>query len=138
MISTVEPQVILFFVILSFFLQVYDYSVVCIKRTGSLNYFEGFYHPDCFFHVLNEFFLPPCSFFHVLNKNFAPPCSLIRSCSLNRYYRVCECSLSNNENFTFWKKVPNDHIKVFICILADFVKHWRPEKTIWSENIFSS
>ena len=25
------------------------YSVVSIKRTGSLNYFEGFYHPDCFF-----------------------------------------------------------------------------------------
>ena len=44
------------------------YSVVSIKRTGSLNYFEGFYHPDCFFHVLNEIFLPPCSFFHVLKK----------------------------------------------------------------------
>ena len=51
-----------------------DYSVVSIKRTGSLNYFEGFYHPDCFFYVLNEI--------------FAPPCSLITSCSLNRYYRV--------------------------------------------------
>ena len=32
------------------------HSVVSIKRTGSLNYFEGFYHPDCFFHVLNEIF----------------------------------------------------------------------------------
>jgi hypothetical protein len=46
----------------------HDYSVVSIKRKGSLNYFEGFYHPDCFFHVLNEIFLPPCSFFHVLKK----------------------------------------------------------------------
>ena len=25
------------------------YSVVSIKRTGSLNYFEVFYHPDLFF-----------------------------------------------------------------------------------------
>ena len=64
------------------------YSVVSIKRTGSLNYFEGFYHPDRFFHVLKEKILPPCSFFHILNKNFAPPCSLITSCSLNRYCRV--------------------------------------------------
>ena len=70
------------------------YSVVSIKRTGSLNYFEGFYHPDCFFHVLNENFLPPCSFFHVLNKNFAPPCSLITSCSLNRYYSSLILNLS--------------------------------------------
>ena len=54
-----------------------SYSVVSIKRTGSLNYFEGFYHPDCFFHVLNEFFLPPCSFFHVLNNIFAPPTRLL-------------------------------------------------------------
>ena len=66
-------------------------SILCsIKRTGSLNYFEGFYHPDCFFHVLNEIFLPPCSFFHVLKNFFAPPCSLITSCSLNRYYRVVD------------------------------------------------
>ena len=35
------------------------YSVVSIKRTGSLNYFEGFYYPDRFFHVLKEIFLPP-------------------------------------------------------------------------------
>ena len=76
------------------------YSVVSIKRTGSLNYFEGFYHPDCFFHVLNEIFLPLCSFFHVLNKIFAPPCSLITSCSLNRYYRVCISS----EQFSNIKK----------------------------------
>ena len=40
------------------------YSVVSIKRTGSLNYFEGFYHPDCFFHVLlNEIFYHPDLFF---------------------------------------------------------------------------
>ena len=36
-----------------------EYSVVSIKRTGTLNYFEVFYHPDCFFHVLNEIFAPP-------------------------------------------------------------------------------
>ena len=36
------------------------YYVVSIKRTGSLNYFEVFYHPDrFFFHVLNEIFAPP-------------------------------------------------------------------------------
>ena len=35
------------------------YYVVSIKRTGSLNYFEVFYHPELFFHVLNEIFLPP-------------------------------------------------------------------------------
>ena len=34
-------------------------SVVSIKRTGSLNYFEAFYHPEHFFHALNEIFLPP-------------------------------------------------------------------------------
>jgi len=34
-------------------------SVVSIKRTGSLNYFEVFYHPELFFHVINEIFLPP-------------------------------------------------------------------------------
>ena len=65
-----------------------DYSVVSIKRTGSLNYFEVFSHPVLFFHVLKKNFAPPCSFFHVLKKIFAPPCSLITSCSLNRYYRV--------------------------------------------------
>ena len=65
-----------------------NYSVVSIKRTGSRNYFEVFYHPELFFHVLNEIFLPPWSFFHVLNEIFAPPCSLITSCSLIRYYRV--------------------------------------------------
>ena len=59
-----------------------SYSVVSIKRTGSLKYFEVFYHPELFFHILNEFFLPPWSFFHVLNEIFAPPCSL------NRYYRA--------------------------------------------------
>ena len=64
------------------------YSVVSIKRTGSLNYFEVFSHPVLFFHVLKKIFLPPCSFFYVLKKIFAPPCSLITSCSLNRYYRV--------------------------------------------------
>ena len=64
------------------------YSVVSIKRTGSLNYFEVFYHPELFFHALNEIFLPPWSFFHALNEIFAPPCSLITSCLLNRYYRV--------------------------------------------------
>ena len=64
------------------------YSVVSIKRTGSLNYFEVFSHPVLFFHVLKKIFAPPCSFFHVLKKIFAPPCSLITSCSLNRYYRV--------------------------------------------------
>ena len=64
------------------------YSVVSIKRTGSLNYFGVFSHPVLFFHVLKKNFAPPCSFFHVLKKNFAPPCSLITSCSLNRYYRV--------------------------------------------------
>ena len=37
----------------------FGYSVVSIKRTGSLNYFEVFYHPELFFHVINEFFLPP-------------------------------------------------------------------------------
>ena len=37
----------------------WTYSVVSIKRTGSLNYFEFFYHPKLFFHVLNEIFLPP-------------------------------------------------------------------------------
>ena len=66
------------------------YSVVSIKRTGSLNYFEVFSHPVLFFHVLKKNFAPPCSFFHVLKKNFAPPCSLITSCSLNRYYRVVD------------------------------------------------
>ena len=35
------------------------YSVVSIKKTGSLNYFEVLYHPELFFHVLNEIFLPP-------------------------------------------------------------------------------
>ena len=89
-----------FFFLTDFF--IVTYSVVSIKRTGSLNYFEVFYHPELFFHVLNEIFLPPWSFFHVLNeifappwsffhvlnKIFAPPCSLITSCSLNRYYRV--------------------------------------------------
>jgi hypothetical protein len=74
------------------------YSVVSIKRTGSLNYFEVFYHPDRFFHVLNEFFLPPCSFFHVLNNIFAPPCSLITSCLLNRYYRVCSSYFFQNSH----------------------------------------
>ena len=64
------------------------YSVVSIKRTGSLNYFKVFYHPELFFHVLNEIFLPPWSFFHVLNEIFALPCLLITSCLLNRYYRV--------------------------------------------------
>ena len=39
------------------------YSVVSIKGTGSLNYFEGFYHPDCFFHVLNEIFFTTLFFF---------------------------------------------------------------------------
>ena len=43
------------------------YSVVSIKRTGSLNYFEVFYYPELFFHVLNEIFLPPWSRFHVIN-----------------------------------------------------------------------
>ena len=66
----------------------YYYSVVSIKRTGLLNYFEVFSHPVLFFHVLKKKFAPPCSFFHVLKKKFAPPCSLITSCSLNRYYRV--------------------------------------------------
>jgi hypothetical protein len=37
----------------------FAYSVVSIKRTGSLNYFEVFCHPELFFHVLNENFLPP-------------------------------------------------------------------------------
>ena len=59
------------------------YSVVFIKRTGSLNYFEVFYHLEHFFHALNENFLPPWSFFHALNEIFAPPCSLIISCLLN-------------------------------------------------------
>ena len=27
----------------------WTYSVVSIKRTGSLNYFEFFYHPELFF-----------------------------------------------------------------------------------------
>ena len=35
------------------------YSVLSIKRTGSLNNFEVFYHPEHFFHALNEIFLPP-------------------------------------------------------------------------------
>ena len=64
------------------------YSVVSIKRTGWLNYFEVFPHPVLFFHVLKKIFAPPCSFFPVLKKKFALPCSLITSCSLNRYYRV--------------------------------------------------
>ena len=76
------------FIILLLKGKVDDYSVVSIKRTGSLNYFEVFSHPVLFFHVLKKKFAPPCSFFHVLKKNFAPPCSLITSCSLNRYYRV--------------------------------------------------
>ena len=81
---------------------------VSIKRTGSLNYFEGFYHPDCFFHVLNNKFLPPCSFFHVLKKIFAPPCSLITSCSLNRYYRVyVSCSRHRTTKF------PNSESPIF-------------------------
>ena len=74
------------------------YSVVSIKRTGSLNYFEVFYHPELFFHALNEIFLPPWSFFHALNEIFAPPCLLITSCSLNRYYRVV---WQNHEIATF-------------------------------------
>ena len=68
-----------------------EYSVVSIKRTGSLNYFEVFFHPVLFFHVLKKNFAPPCSFFLCTKKKFAPPCSLITSCSLNRYYRV-NCS----------------------------------------------
>ena len=28
---------------------IFGYSVVSIKRTGSLNYFEDFYHPELFF-----------------------------------------------------------------------------------------
>ena len=39
-----------------FSLMHWAYSVVSIKRTGSLNYFETFYHPKLFFHVLNEIF----------------------------------------------------------------------------------
>ena len=70
-----------------------QYSMVSIKRTGSLNYFEVFYHPKLFFHGLNEIFLPPYSFFHVLKEIFAPPCSLITSCSLIRYYRVSDQNL---------------------------------------------
>ena len=35
------------------------YSVVSIKRTGSLNYLEFFYHPELFFYVLNDFFYHP-------------------------------------------------------------------------------
>ena len=73
---------------LASWLQIQSYSVVSIKITGSLNYFEVFYHPEPFFHVLNEIYLPPWSFFHVLNEIFALPCSLITSCLLNRYYRV--------------------------------------------------
>ena len=38
---------------------VHTYSVVSIKRTGLLNYFEVFYQPEIFFHVLNGIFLPP-------------------------------------------------------------------------------
>ena len=52
-------QVIYQLIVHTYFLKHITYSVVSIKRTGSLNYFEVFYHPELFFHVLNEIFLPP-------------------------------------------------------------------------------
>ena len=48
---------------------VHNYSVVSIKRTGSLNYFEVFAHPVLVFHVLNIFFLPHLVLvFYVINE----------------------------------------------------------------------
>ena len=73
---------------IAFIASILIYSVVSIKRTGSLNYFGVFSHPVLFFHVLKKNLHHPVLFFHVLKKNFAPPCSRITSCSLNRYYRV--------------------------------------------------
>ena len=100
------------------------YSVVSIRRTGSLNYFEVFYHPEHFFHALNEIFLPPWSFFHALNEIFAPPCSLITSCSLNRYYRV-DVSLyqyfhSPGILIQFVAKIPICKHKVCLFFTHDF------------------
>ena len=63
--------------------EVWMSGVLCVKRTGSLNYFEVFAPPWSFF-------------FHVLNEIFAPPCSLITSCMLNRYYRV------TNKQLSYW------------------------------------
>ena len=90
------------------------YSVVSIKRTGSLNYFEVFYHPELFFHALNEIFLPPWSFFHALNEIFAPPCSLITSCLLNRYYRV----LWSNQKVQPNNKISFDSLTQFIHVMS--------------------
>ena len=58
-------------------LKLLPYSVVSIKRTGSLNYFEVFSPPVLFFHVLKKKFAPPCSFFHVLKKNLLHPVRLL-------------------------------------------------------------
>ena len=41
-----------------------------LREQDRLTILKVFYHPELFFHVLNEIFLPPCS--------------------LNRYYRVCK------------------------------------------------
>ena len=101
----------------------YTYSVVSIKRTGSLNYFGVFSHPVLFFHVLKKKFAPPCSFFHVLKKNFAPPCSLITSCSLNRYYRVVHC-LSDCKNPLLNSKTPVHKILNVEYTVALVFKVW--------------
>ena len=36
-----------------------------LREQDRLTIFKFFYHPELFFHVLNEIFLPPWSFFHV-------------------------------------------------------------------------
>ena len=52
------------------------YSVVSIKRTGSLNYFGVFSHPVLFFRVLKKNLHHPVLFFMYFKKKFTPPSSL--------------------------------------------------------------
>ena len=106
------------------------YSVVSIKRTGSLNYFEVFYHPELFFHELNEIFLTPWSFFNVLNEIFAPPCSLITSCSLNRYYRVVKGTQESSMGIwglvltKFWRSFYSFTSKFALYVLMYLLEHF--------------